>query len=81
MSFRGRGIPPLAGAYVYADFCTGTIYAIWHDGDSDPHQQRLFDTDILVTSFGQDLAGNLYILSRAPGGLNRIVSTPTTDRP
>jgi|AP95_1055475.scaffolds.fasta_scaffold18176_1 hypothetical protein len=70
--FRGRGIPPLLGAYLYADFCRGTIYAIWHDTYSDPYHQLILDTNILITSFGRDRAGNLYVLSRAPGGISRI---------
>lgn len=61
--FRGRDIPPLVGAYLYADFCAGTIYAVWYDGYSDPYHQLLLDTELKITSFGQDRAGNLYILS------------------
>jgi|AP95_1055475.scaffolds.fasta_scaffold06485_4 hypothetical protein len=66
--FRGRDIPPLVGAYVYADFCTGQIFGVWYDGDSDPYHQLLLDTDLNISSFGQDRDGNLYILSGRPGG-------------
>ena len=67
-AFQGRGIPPLVGPYVYADFCTGAIYAVWYDGYSDPYHQFLIDTELNISSFGQDLAGNLYILSGRPRG-------------
>ena len=61
--FRGRDIPPLVGAYLFADFCRGTIYAVWYDGYSDPYHQLLLDTELKITSFGQDRADNIYILS------------------
>jgi len=66
--FRGREIPPLVGAYVYADFCTGQIFAAWYDGYSDPYHQLILDTALNISSFGQDRAGNLYILSGGRGG-------------
>ena len=66
--FRGRDIPPLVGAYVYADFCTGQIFGAWYDGYSGAYHQLLLDTDINISSFGEDLAGNIYILSGSPGG-------------
>lgn len=66
--FRGRDIPPLVGAYLYADFCTGQIFGLWYDGHSDPYHQLILDTELNISSFGQDRAGNIYILSGRPGG-------------
>jgi hypothetical protein len=60
--FQGRDIPLLVGAYVYADWCSGKIFGLWHDGYS-VHKQILVVTDLTITSFGQDLAGNIYLLS------------------
>ena len=65
--FRGRGMPSLLGAYVYADFCSGKIWGLRYDGASVGEQMLLVDSDLFITSFGQDLALNLYVLSRDEG--------------
>lgn len=33
--YRGNRIPLLYGAYVFGDFCSGRIWAVWPDGQSD----------------------------------------------
>ena len=65
--YRGRGIPELLGAYVYGDFCSGNIWGLRYDGVSVTEQMLLVQSDLSITSFGQDLARNLYILSRNQG--------------
>ena len=66
--YRGRDIPSLLGAYVYGDFCSGKIWGL-RSGD-DPmatEHMLLVDSNVLITSFGEDQAGNLYIVSRNRG--------------
>ncbi len=61
--YRGDAIPGLAGAYVFGDYCSGTIW--WLDtagGDAVP----LLRTDLRIVSFAADGRGGLYVL--APGG-------------
>ena len=65
--YRGRGTPWLLGAYVYGDYCSGRIWGLRSDGESVTEQMLLVDSDLLITSFGRDLSGNLYILSRRDG--------------
>jgi glucose/arabinose dehydrogenase len=56
--YRGgiRTLPD--GAYVYADYCTGEI---WMRSGGNP-QVPLIDTPRLVSSFGQDEDGELYVV-------------------
>jgi len=61
--YRGHSIPSLLGAYVYGDFGSGKIWGLRYDGQSVTEHMLLVDSDLSITSFGQDLAGNLYILS------------------
>ena len=67
--YRGKEIPELDGLYFYADYCTGLLRSFrYKEGaaaDSwdwkaalDP-EQRL----ATISSFGEDAAGELYILS------------------
>ena len=72
--YRGGDIPALVGAYVYGDYCSGKIWGLRYDGQSVTEQTLLADTDLLVTSFGEDAEGNLYVLSRDEG-IYRLVPT------
>jgi len=59
------------GIYLYADYCTGLMWGLINS-DGTWQSQPLFDLDVTVTSFGQDSAGELYILSDS-GGVFRLV--------
>ena len=60
--YRGPGVPSLVGAYMYADFITGKIWALVHDGTS-----VVSNTEIATlpnpSSFGEDESGEIYITS------------------
>ena len=70
--YRGTQIPAMRGAYLYGDYCTGTISiatqtgAVWTP-------KTLFTTSINISSFGEDLAGELYVLDVARGIVYKIV--------
>ena len=64
---RGQGTPSLLGAYVYGDFCSGKIWGLRYEGGAVTEHVLLVDSKVLITSFGQDLASSLYILSRDKG--------------
>jgi glucose/arabinose dehydrogenase len=55
--YRGSAAPELAGAYVFGDYCSGEML-IWRDGQ----QSLLVDTDMEISSFGEDAAGELYVV-------------------
>jgi glucose/arabinose dehydrogenase len=65
--YRGHRIPSLQGAYVYGDFCSGKIWGLHYDGRTVADPTLLVDSNLSITSFGRDVAGNLYILSRDEG--------------
>ncbi len=65
--YRGDGIPGLAGAYVYGDYCTGRIWGITFDGETAAEPQLLLDSELLITSFGSGVDGSLYVLGRDDG--------------
>lgn len=79
--YRGRAIPPLRGTYFYADFCTG-IFSFRYDGASVTDQQdrsselQPCDGHVIqnVTSWGQDLDGELYLLDKNGGELFKVVT-------
>ena len=61
--YRGTRIPVLAGAYTYADFCSGKIWGLRYDGTTVTEQALLLDSTLPIPSFGEDESGELYILS------------------
>ena len=65
--YRGLKVPSLIGAYVYGDFCSGNLWALRYDGVSVTEHRLLLASDLPITSFGQDVAGNLYILTHDEG--------------
>ena len=70
-AYRGSVIPDLDGAYVFADFCLGQLEAMRvQDGHVVEHAQ-LGPAAQAVSSFGEDAAGELYVLSLG-GSVYRI---------
>lgn len=72
--YRGSAIPALQGAYVYSDYCTGTIWALRYDGSSVIEHEEIGQADFNVSSFAQGNDGELYVLEHGEsGGIYRIV--------
>lgn len=69
--YRGAAIPSLAGQYFYSDYCSGFLRSIGPGGTTIDWTDQVGATDS-VTSFGVDVAGELYVLS-ASGTIDRLV--------
>ena len=61
--YRGSRVPLLQGAYLYGDFCSGRVWGLIYDGQEVSDTQLLLDSSLQISSFGEDEAGELYILS------------------
>jgi glucose/arabinose dehydrogenase len=72
--YRGSAIPALAGTYFYSDFCGGWVRSFRYVGGAvtEAGSWDALEPGGGVPSFGEDSAGELYILS-ASGGVYRIV--------
>jgi uncharacterized protein (TIGR03437 family) len=55
--YRGTRSTLPVGAYVFGDFCSGEIFIFNNNTTSPP-----IDTDFLLASFGEDEAGELYVV-------------------
>jgi hypothetical protein len=71
--YRGTAGTFPAGAYLFGDFCSGEIFTL-----QNGLVTRLFDTDFLITSFGEDEAGELYLADRN-GSIQRLASSATPE--
>lgn len=61
--YRGSTWDSLYGNYIYGDFCSGLIWSLNFDGSKLVDLTVLVDSDLQISSFGEDEEGELYILS------------------
>lgn len=59
--YRGS-MPEWNGIYLYADYCTGYVWGVFQS-NGNWQNQRLFETNLQITSFGQDEAGEIYLVT------------------
>lgn len=73
--YRGAAIPALQGTYFYADFCAGFVrsFRLVNGAATEQFEWAALSPGVNITSFGEDAAGELYIMT-AGGGLFRIVA-------
>ena len=73
--YRGAAIPALQGTYFYADFCEGWVRSLRMAGGTVTEQtdRPELEPGGLVTSFGEDAAGELYVVTMQ-GGVFKIVA-------
>jgi len=73
--YRGAAFPALAGAYLFADYCSGTIWAIDAAADKTSNPTIVGQSHRSISSFGEDETGEVYVTDLA-GELLRIVVAP-----
>ncbi|MFC1997057.1 PQQ-dependent sugar dehydrogenase, partial [Chloroflexota bacterium] len=61
--YRGQSIPEWYGVYLYGDYCTGNIWGLLQNSDGSWQNSLLFKLPAYITSFGQDQAGEIYMVS------------------
>jgi glucose/arabinose dehydrogenase len=70
--YRGEAIPALRGAYVFGDYCAGTLWAIDAGLDAPQAPVTLLETGRQVSSIGTDDAGEI-VLTDLGGTVLRLV--------
>lgn len=75
--YRGAKVPELVGTYFFADH-TGPIWTLRFTGGAATPATNVMATlfpsggPTSITSFGEDAAGEVYVMNRSPGTLYRI---------
>ncbi|MBC7811916.1 MAG: PQQ-dependent sugar dehydrogenase [Burkholderiales bacterium] len=69
--YRGSLLPNLSGVYTYGDYCSGKVWAAYRDASGVWQSALLMDTDYQISSFGEDDAGELYLVDFG-GGIYRF---------
>lgn len=71
--YRGGTQETLWGTYFYADFSMGRIWGLQRAENGAVETRLLLDNDMLIASFGEDAAGELYVVDYN-GGVYRLVA-------
>ena len=74
--YRGLALPATQGTYFYADFCAGFVKSFRYLNGQPTEQTEwpaLSPPGKFVTSFGEDAAGELYVMTRG-GGLFKVIA-------
>jgi glucose/arabinose dehydrogenase len=70
--YRGSEQPDLAGVYVFGDWCSGIVYTLQVDeGTISP--KVVLESGLAPSSFGEDDAGEIYLVDFAGGGLYHVL--------
>ena len=67
-------LPDLKGRYIYGDYVSGRIWALWPDASGKVQNQELLQTGLNISSFGLDADGDLLIVDLA-GKLYRLAAS------
>jgi len=84
--YRGKKIPELCGTYIYGDFVSQAIWGLRYEGKTVINHKTLFsprsifrlaidyfdDDGLLISTFGEDEEGELYVAAYQSGRIYRI---------
>jgi glucose/arabinose dehydrogenase len=75
--YRGHNLPALQGSYLFGDYCSGELFAVRVENgvarSSEPRVLR--KSGMRISSFGEDEAGEVYVVDHR-GGIYRLAPSP-----
>jgi hypothetical protein len=71
--YRGRRFPALDGWYIYGDYETRRIWGLKYVNGEVVGDALLLQTNIPISSFGEDADGEIYVCDHPRGKIYRIV--------
>jgi len=74
--YRGSAIPALVGTYVFGDLSSGHVWGLKQDSNGAWIRTVVLEHDLTVSAFGQDAAGELYLVDYGNGAIFRLVAAP-----
>ncbi len=73
--YRGKAAPRLNGLYLYADYCSGELFAFRPAGagQAGENPRLLLKTSMRISSFGVDEEDEVYLIDHG-GGVYRVTA-------
>jgi hypothetical protein len=66
----------MAGVYFFGDFCTGNVWGLRQVSSGEWEMALLLDTDLNISSFGEDSSGEIYVVGYGDGTIFHLVASP-----
>jgi glucose/arabinose dehydrogenase len=73
--YRGTRYPELSGTYFFGDYCSGNIWGLRHSETGEWQMALLLTTNLNISSFGVDSAGEIYVVGYREGTIYRLISS------
>jgi glucose/arabinose dehydrogenase len=73
--YRGTQSPRLQGTYIYGDFCNGRVWGATLDQQGLATISSFVDTTFNISTFGEDVNGEVYVADYSGGVIYRIVDS------
>ncbi len=70
--YRGKASPGINGTYFFSDYCAGRLWGLRKKTGDSWEWAEFLETGLSVSSFGEDEAGDLYIIDFGKGAIYRI---------
>lgn len=86
--YRGSKLPSLFGQYIFGDYDSKKIFSLTEVDTNVWEHNELLQSEVMVTAFGEDEQGELYVVDHNAGTIHKIMSieealalapTPTPD--
>jgi glucose/arabinose dehydrogenase len=73
--YRGEALPELQGVYFFGDYCSGLIWTLHRTADGAWERALFMSTGLNISSFGEDEAGELYVVDHG-GAVYQLTAAP-----
>ncbi len=73
--YRGSNYPKMYGKYVYVDYCTGIMRAIYKDHGVWVNRYLTTEEPLQYTAFGEDMNGELYLTDITEGEIYHVIDS------
>ena len=74
--YRGTAEPALYGGYFFADACWGCIWSLTRNPEGAWVKTLLIDRSVVISAFGTDDEGEVYVVGLDGGTLYRLAAQP-----
>jgi len=71
--YRGEDLTDLEGKYIFGDYCSGSVWTTYQQENGNWYTAYLMETNYLITTFGVDNAGEIYVGDARNGIVYQLV--------
>jgi len=80
LTYYGTRLKELYGHHIYGDYDTGKFWGFRFENGKVVDHRELADTTHRVVGFGEDNAGEFYVLDHTAGTIHRLIPNPQPDQ-